>query len=83
MPTFPIIKINAIEIRFHALILILAIALIIFDTDFKNYLCIRCIIIMVNKLFIKLFITKWNINIYVNIVRILRFFTKNFKADIG
>ena len=37
MPTFPIIKINAIEIRFHALIVILAIALIIFDTDF-NYM---------------------------------------------
>ena len=36
MPTFPIIKINAIEIRFDALIVILAIALIIFDTDF-NY----------------------------------------------
>ena len=41
MPTFPIIKLNTIEIRFHALIVILAIALIIFDTDFnrkfKNY----------------------------------------------
>ena len=35
MPTFPIIKINAIEIRFHALIVILAIALIIFETDFR------------------------------------------------
>ena len=34
MPTFHVSK-NAIEIRFHALIAILAIALIIFDTYFN------------------------------------------------
>ena len=35
MPTFYISKTNAKEIRFHALISILAIALIIFDTDYR------------------------------------------------
>ena len=38
MPTFQINKKNAIEIRVHALIAILAIALVIFDTNIRLYL---------------------------------------------
>ena len=44
MPTFYISETNAKEIRFHALISILAIALIIFDTDFRFYIKIKRIL---------------------------------------